>query len=151
MGRVYNTTGTVASVASTKDLFEIAAPNDMAIVIHEIHVTNDTDETSEMIPLTIQRAGTGGSGGSVVTDKAPMHVGDAASTATVESGNGTQASTLTLLYRLSENILNGWHWVPVPEGRIVISPSGIVVVRLEASPTTAGTYSFSCLYEEVGG
>ena len=150
MSRMYYASGTVASVASTKDLLEINAAADSVVILHELHVTNDTDETSEMIPMTIQRAGSSGSGGSTVTAR-PTEVGSVAYGGTIESGNTTQAGTLTELVRLSENILNGWHFTPVPEGRIVVSPSGRIIARLEASPTTSATYSFYALIEEIGG
>lgn len=150
MGRLYTVTGTVSSVSSSKDLLEINAPSDAVVVLHELHVTNDADETSEMIPLTINRAGSSGTGGSTETAR-PLHAGDAAFGGTIESGNTSQAGTLTPLYRLSENILNGWHHTPVPEGRVFISPSGRIVARLEANPTTAGTYSFQATIEAIGG
>lgn len=149
-GRMYEAVGTVASVTAAKDLIEISAPADAVVVVHELHITNDTIETSQQIAMTISKAGTGGSGGTVET-AAKLQTGDPAFGGGVESGNTTQATTLTTIKRISENILNGHHFVPIPQGRIILSPSEILVARFEEAPATASTYSFTVTFEEIGG
>ena len=156
MGRMYSASFTIASAAATIDFVEIVAPATAVVVIHEIHITQDTLETSEQLPASILRVpatATSGSGGSSVTPRKIGGVLDAAAASTVESGNTTVATTsgtLETIRRLAENILNGWHWVFTPETRIVVPPSGMVVVRLLTAPTAALAVSGELIFEEIG-
>lgn len=155
MGRIYTGAFSGVSVSATQDFFEITAPSSAVVVLHEVHITNDASETSEQLPVSIIRVPatiTSGSGGSSVTawKKSP---GDASAGATVEANNTTVAttsSTLETIHRLGDNVLNGWHWVWAPESRIVIPPSGCVVVRLGTAPGAALTMSGEITWEEIG-
>ena len=54
------------------------------------------------------------------------------------------------LFRMGQNVLNGWHWLFTPEMRPVVPPSGRFVVRLDAAPTAALTMTVTVTFEEVG-
>ena len=156
MGRMYSASFSIASAAAILDFVEIVAPATAVVVIHEIHITQDTQETSEQLPVSILRVpatATSGSGGAAVTSRKIGGVLDAAAASAVEAGNTTVATTsgtLETIRRLAENILNGWHWVFTPETRIVVPPSGMVVVRLLTAPTAALAVSGELIFEEIG-
>jgi hypothetical protein len=155
MGRFYSATFSGVAVSAQIDLFEITAPATAAIILHEVHITQDASEVSEMLPVLIRRVNptaTSGSGGTALTP-AKLQPGDAASGATVESMNTTPAAsstTLEVINRLAENVLNGWHWTFAPELRPILPPSGMMVVRLAATPAAALTMSGELLFEEIG-
>jgi len=144
------------SVSVAQDFFEVTAPATAVVVIHEIHVTQDDSETSQQLPAAIKRIPatvTSGSGGSSPTPRKLGGVLDAAASATIEVNNTTRASssgTIEIIRRISENILNGWHWVFTPETRIYIPPSGVVIVGLETAPSAALTMSGEIIFEEIG-
>lgn len=155
MGRMYSASFSGVSVSAAQDLFELAAAAGVAVVIHEVHISQDASETSEQLPFTIKRIPatvTSGSGGSTPTPR-KMAPGDAAAASTVEANNTTRATssgTIETIRRMSENILNGFHIVCTPETRIVVPPSGTIVVGLETAPGAALTMSGELIFEEIG-
>jgi hypothetical protein len=106
-------------------------------------------------PVSIIRVpptATSGSGGAAVTPRR-MSPGDAVATSTVERNNTTVATTsgtLETLRRQGDNCLNGWHWVFIPETRILVPPSGMVVVRLATAPAAGIPMSGELVFEEFG-
>jgi hypothetical protein len=155
MGRMYSAVFEGVSVSAAQDLFEITAPSTATVVIHSVSITQDASETSEQLPATIKRvpSPTSGSGGASVTPRKLGGPGDAAAASTVERNNTTRATsggTIETLRRRAENVLNGWHWLFTPEERIVVPPSGMVVVGLEQAPAAALTVSGELVFEELG-
>lgn len=148
MGRKYTVVFEGVSVSIAQDLFEINAPSDAIVVVHDVHITQDASETSEQLPFTVMRStGSAGAGGAAATPR-PTEVGDAAFGGTASTNNTTRAGTTTTLRRRSENILNGVHWQDLG---IVISPSGRLVVGLETAPGAALDMSGEIEIEEIGG
>lgn len=142
------------SVAAVDELFFIAAPSDAVVVIHEIKVTQDTSETSEQLPILIFRTATDQSAKGTANTPAPLNVGDAAFGGTVRTNiltAETFATETTLLVRDSQNVINGWQFLPTPECRIVLSPSGRLCVKLDAAPTASIPISAYMTFEEIGG
>lgn len=155
MGRMYSAVFSGVSVSAAQDLFELSAPSSGVVLLHGVSVTQDASETSEQLPFTIKRipSPTSGSGGSAVTPRELGGVGDAAAASTVEANNTSRATsggTIETLRRRGENILNGAHWLFTPEERIVVPPSGMIVVGLEAAPGAALTMSGELIFEEIG-
>jgi len=161
MGRMYTATINAVSVSTIAELFAIMAPADSVVVVHEICITQDSSETSEQLPLHIFRTATDQSAkGSAITP-APLNAGDAAFGGTVRSNiltGATFATVTTLLMRQAQNILNGWHILPRPESRIVLSPGvsatttgANLVIKLDTAPTAALTISGYVVLEEIGG
>jgi hypothetical protein len=161
MGRMYTATMSAISVSAIAELFVIMAPADSVVVIHEICITQDTSETSEQLPLHIFRTATDQSAKGTSITPTPLNTGDAAFGGTVRSNiltGSTFATVTTLLMRQSQNILNGWHILPTPECRIVLSPgvSGTttganLVIKLDTAPTAALPISGYVVFEEIGG
>ncbi len=80
-------------------------------------------------------------------DAAALAVGGTAATGTNASAEGTDSD---LFYADSFNVLNGWLWVPTPEERIIIAPSGIIGIKLPDAPGSSMTTSAGFLFGEEG-
>ena len=151
IGRMYTAGFQNVSISvSTDDVFEVLAPTDAAVILYSCYIGQRSTETSDAIAVSIQRATTSGSGGTVVTAN-PHAVGDSAFGGVCERNNTTQATTLTLLPADGFNVLSGWQYRPIPDERITISPSGILVFRFEDAPVAAPNFEFSCTFMEIGG
>lgn len=151
---MYVATFSGVAVSAVQDLFAILAPSDAVVVIHEVVVTSDADETSEQLPITLKRGATAaGSGGSAVTP-VPLEAGASAAGSTVRANDTTQAGTGTIvnLRREGVNLLGaGFRYLPTPETRIVLSPGIRLVVSLDAAPSASRNLSGTLVFEELGG
>lgn len=160
MGRVYSGRFSGVATDAVLDFFELLAPADMVVKIHEIRITQHTeagDAESEQLLFEIKRASgsyTSGSGGTTPTP-APLNFGDAASTVTLEANNTSQAAAgtgaLTTLLSAADNIHNGFHYLPTPETQIILSPSQALIVSLGAAPQDSITFDGYIVFEEIGG
>ena len=154
MGRMYKAQLSAIAVTAIQDLWEINAPSDAVVVLHSCVIGQNTDfgdAAAEGLPVQISRAtGTAGSGGSGVTAN-PLEVGMPAYGGTVERNNTTQAGTTTVLHADVFNIQGGWLYIPTPEERIVISPSGVLVIELPVAPADSITVYSTITFEEIGG
>jgi hypothetical protein len=149
---VFNNT----AVTAIQDLFEIVAPADSVVILHDIHLSQNTDvgdaaEEVLRIELTSGHT-TSGSGGSAVTP-VPVALGDAAFGGSVEANNTTQASAGTIVtkYVWNWNIRVGFDKIFTPETRPIISPSARMCLELPAAPADSVTMSGSITFEEIGG
>jgi len=156
MGRMYTAVFNNVAVTAIQDLVEIVAPADSVVVLHDIHLSQNTDvgdaaEEVLRIELTSGHT-TSGSGGSAVTP-VPVSLGDAAFGGTVEANNTTQASAGTIVtkYVWNWNIRVGFDKVFTPETRPIISPSARMCLELPAAPADSVTMSGSITFEEIGG
>jgi hypothetical protein len=155
-GRVYSAVFEGVSVTAVQDFFELTAPSTASVMVHEVHITQDDNETSQQLPVKLIRVPatvTSGTGGTSPTPR-KMESGSPAAAATVEANNvttqATTSGTLEVLRRIGDNVLNGWHWVFLPETRLWLAPSGVLVVRLATAPAAALLMSGEIVWEEVG-
>jgi hypothetical protein len=156
MGRLYTAVFNNVAVSAVQDLFELVAPADSVVVLHDIHLSQNTDvgdaaEEVLRIELTSGHT-TSGSGGSSVTP-VPVNFGDAAFGGTCEANNTTQASAGTIVTHAvwNWNIRVGFDKVFTPECRPVLSPSRRMCLELPAAPADAVTMSGTITFEEIGG
>ena len=156
MSRIYTAVFNNVAVTAIQDLFEIVAPADSVVLIHDIHLSQNTDvgdaaEEVLRIELTSGHT-TSGSGGSAPT-AIPRELGDAAFGGTVEVNNTTQASAGTIVthYVWNWNIRVGFDKIFTPETRPVLSPSRRACLELPAAPADSVTMSGSITFEEIGG
>lgn len=153
MGRVYTASVTDVAVTVAQDFFELTAPSDLVFCILSCHIGQSSDAgdaAAEMLTINITRYSTSGSGGSTPTAR-PHHVGDAATSVIEEANNTTQGGTPVVLFSEAFNVQAGWHYVPIPEERIWVSPSGIIAIELPVAPGDSLTMSGSITYEVFGG
>lgn len=160
MGRFYTATFKSIAVTAAQDLFEIAAPSDAVVVIHEwglFQTTELGDAAEEQLLLTTNRGVgtvTSGSGGAAVTPQ-QIEDGDSAFGGTVERNNTTVMAAGT--GSLEELEIFGWNIrVPLqriytPETRPVISPGNRWTLELESVPADSITMHGFVTFEEIGG
>lgn len=161
MGRLYTAAFKDIAVTAAQDLFEIAAPSDAVVVIHEwflVQKTETGDAAEEMLLLTTNRGVgtvTSGSGGAAVTPQ-PISDGDPAFGGVVERNNTTimVVGTGTLETDLEVHAWNvrvPYARIYTPETRPVISPSNRWTLELETAPADSITMSGFITFEEIGG
>lgn len=160
MGRFYTASFKSIAVTAAQDLFEIAAPADAVVVIHEwglFQTTELGDAQEEQLLLTTNRGigtVTSGSGGGTITPQ-PIADGDAAFGGTVERNNTTimaaGTGSLEELEVMAWNIRIPWQKIYTPETRPVVSPSNRWTVELESTPADSITMHGYVIFEEVGG
>lgn len=155
MGRIYTAVFNNVAVTAVQDLFEIVAPADSIVVVHDLHISQNSDlgdaaEEILRIELTSGHT-TSGSGGSAPT-AIPAQFQDSAFGGTVEVNNTTQASAGTIVthYVWNWNIRVGFDKIWTPETRPVIAPSRRMCVELPAAPADSLTMSGSITFEEIG-
>lgn len=154
MGRMYTAVLDGVSIAAAAEIFFVEAPTDAVIVLHEFKLSQVGVTDSEQLSVRCYRTATDqGAKGTSITPT-PLNEGDAAAGEVVRSNILTAAVFATpgvVLFRDAQNVLNGFHWLPYPEARPVISPGKYVVFKLETAPSEAMTFSGYVTFEEVGG
>jgi hypothetical protein len=150
-GRVYSASVTEVAVSAIQDFFELAAGAGSAIELLSVRLGQSTEEgdaAAEMLPVSIHRVTVSGSAGSTPTIR-PHQVGDTAD-ATVEANNTTQATGNTELIHDAFNVQIGWLYQPAPDERIIIPPSGLLVVELPVAPADSMNMSGTITWKEIG-
>ena len=148
--------GSFGSVSAAQDILRIASPTASVMRLISLHVTNDADETSEMLPFTIFRAtGTAGVGTAATienleTDKNTLISAGAYTKFSAIYDLSTPETQGADLIRESVNILSGFHFVPVPEERPILTNDGRIVCRLETAPTNTLSLSVWAVVEIEG-
>lgn len=157
MGRIYTAQFNEIAVTALQDLFEIVAPADAVVIIHDFLIAQRTDfgDAQAEIMGVILRSGqtTSGSGGASITP-APINLGDAAFGGTVERNNTIKASAGTIVthYSGAWNIRMPLREIFTPETRPVLSPSRRATLELiGTAPADSLTMSGTITFEEIGG
>jgi len=161
MGRMYTGTFKAITVTAAQDFFELLAPTDSVVVIHEWTVSQKTeigDAQEEMLTLTTNRgvgAVTSGSGGGTITTQ-PVADGDVAFGGTLERNNTTimvvGSGTLeTDLEVHNWNVRVPYTRTYTPETRPCISPGNRWTLELESTPADTMDISGTITFEEIGG
>lgn len=148
MGRMYSVPIDFSYTTAAIDLIEIAPGTNTVCILHEIKVGQSDSETSEATKAEIVQGVTTGSGGTVV-GAVPLDPGDAADSATVETGNTTPSTGGTLIQTEGWNVLAGFHYLPTPEARHVIPGGTVLAVRLPALGQTVTLEGYA-VFEELG-
>ena len=155
MGRLYTAQFSAVAVSAAQDLFEIVAPADAIVKIHNIRLgqTSDVGDAAEEILLIKLNSGatTSGSGGGSYTP-VPIELGDAAFGGTCEINNTTQAADGTIVthHAWPWNVRGPFEIIFEPETRPVLSPSRRCVLTIPA-PADALTMMGTITFEEIGG
>ena len=156
MGMLYSAQFNGVAVTAQQDFFELVAPADAVVVVHQVHLSQSSDvgdAAEEGLSVLFKRgATTSGSGGSTPTP-VPLEAGFAAAGSTVEANNTTKASagTIVTLHAEAWNIRSPFLWLPPPELRIVLSPSQRFTVELGTTPADSLTVNGTLYFEEIGG
>lgn len=76
---------------------------------------------------------------------ASLAVGSTSGTGHTATAEGTDTDVLC---PDSFNVLSGWLWVPTPEERISVPPSGIIGLKFLSAPSSALTVTAGLVWEE---
>lgn len=156
MGRKYTVQFTGVAVTAQQDFFEVVAPADAVVVVHDIHLSQSTEvgDAAEESLSVMWKSGstTSGSGGSTPT-AIPIELGDAAFGGTCEANNTTKATVGTIVTH------HAWNWnirmpfdrIFTPETRPILSPSRRGTLELGTTPADSITISGTMTIEEIGG
>ena len=152
-GRIYGS-GYTATTASTvvKEMIQIVGSASCVTLLHEAHITAASTVNAAAI-FGIAFAGTTGVLGTTIAAVA-FDPGDAAFRGSVAGVAGsTNATALTYVGGSQQgvNIINGYHFTPVPENRPVIKPGGRLVIRRDSAIADDVAWNVSIIFEEIGG
>jgi hypothetical protein len=151
MGRIYVVTMDAQTITTAKDFIRLTAPSDAIVVCHEFTISQESTETSDSSAAQIHRTTSTGTGTAFTFTNVNFEVGDPdfGGTAVTNLTVDTSANII-ILRREGFNLLNGWHWTPTPEERIILSPSGSIVLRLDVTVASA-VMTAEIIFEEIGG
>lgn len=156
MARRFAIQGNYSSVSAAQDCLRITAPTSGQILrLIEAHVTQDADETSEMLPFAVYRASDNGTGTAANVANLEAATQDSLGaiggfSAVYNLTGATTKSPSAPLVREGVNILSGFHFVPVPESRPIASNGGRLVIRLETAPSNSLSLSVYAIVEIEG-
>lgn len=151
MGRMYTVPLDNLSVTTDadQDIFVLANGAGHVSILHTFYLESNLT-TDERVRLRLMRRSTAGSGGSAATE-VPL-----AATNTVTAGGAI--TTLVTTPGTPGAILQGFQWstlapllyLPTPETRIVVAPSGIIALNLQSAVGATRTWSGYVTWEEIG-
>lgn len=156
IGRMYTVQFSGVAVTAQQDFFELVAPADAVVLVHEISLSQSSDvgdAAEEGLSVQLKSGATvSGSGGSAPTP-VPTSLGDAAFGGTTEANNTTKANTGTIVthYSWNWNIRVPFQQIFTPETRPLLSPSRRATLELATTPADSLTVSGYIVFEELGG
>lgn len=150
MGRMYTVPLVGISVTndSDQDIFEMVNGSAAAAILHGFEL-NSTLTTDERVSLRLLRRSTTGSGGSAATE-VPLDAGDSAAALAVASLVTTPGTAGAVLQAWQWSQLAPLIYLPTPEARIVIAPSGRLALNLQTAVASTRTWSGYVVWEELG-
>jgi len=152
MGRLYTAVLSGTSVSVASDLLFIQPSSIAGFTIHEVKVSQDASTTSTQLPVAIIR--TAQSFSALGTSITPQNLLDGNTVVfggIVRGATGSASTVLATLWRDSQNIINGWHYLPTPETRITVSAvtSSRIAIQFPTAPAAALTVSAIIVLEEA--
>lgn len=146
--RRYSVQVNAVAVTTAKDLIRVTAPATMTLCVIRAWVGQSGNVTSENGRCLIQRASDSQTGTSETPQS--LEVGDPAATFTAQTLTADHALTGDPMIDEAFNWVSGYLWVPAPEERIWVPPSGKLVLRLAVAPSASKTVSAGLTVIEVG-
>lgn len=156
MSRMYTLQFNAVAVTAQQDFFEITAPADAVVRIHEIGLSQTTElgdaEEESLLLLMKQGATTSGTGGTTPTPP-PIELGDAAFGGVCDVNNTTKATGGTIVTHrpFAWNIRQYFQHIFTPETYPKLSPSARWTFELAQTPTDSITMNGYVVFEEIGG
>ena len=138
--RIYSVRMDRVAISAAVTLVQLKTGTASTLRILRAWVSQHSMSSSAMQSVQILRK----SAAATVTSFTPLLIdpGDAASNmVSSTSGTGYNASAEgtdgDILVTDNFNVLNGWLWVPTPEERIIVAPSGILALKFPDAPPRA--------------
>lgn len=154
--RIYVVTFQGVAVTAQQDFATFTPADDKPICLLEAHVSQSSDYTDaqdEGLSFSIVSGNTVAASGGGAFTPLPVVTGDLASGFTSRINDTAKASggTAAIKWAESINVRSGFHYVPVPESRIVVTQaSTILAVRLNTTPADSLTMDGTFVLAEIG-
>lgn len=146
---IYTVHGDAQAVSTAITVLEVTAPASGALEIIRAWASQSSSTTSAQARIQILRKTGTITGTASPPTPVPMQVGQAASGVTVKWKATNEGTDGVIPVDDAFNILSGWLWLPVPEERIFVPPSGIIALKFPSAPTSAN-WTFGFTYREIG-
>jgi hypothetical protein len=143
--RRYSVQVNAAAVTTAKDLIRISAPASMVLCVMRAWVGQSGSTANEQSRTILKR-----SSNTQTRTTEKLEVGDPAATFTAQSLTTDHTLTGDAMVDEGFNWVTGYLWVPAPEERIWVPPSGNLVLRLATVPGASKTVSAGLIVGEVG-
>jgi hypothetical protein len=144
----YSVHGDAQTISTAITILEVAAPSTAALKILRAWVSGNTTTAGAARIRILRKSGTI-TGTASPPSAIPLDA-SATSGATIKwiaTGEGTDGNVvIEEVFRLDGGT---WLYLPVPEERIIVPPSGIVALKFAAAPASTA-FSFGFVYEELG-
>ena len=135
------------SVTIAKTLVGINAPAGKICEIIRAWV-DFSSTTSTVIDVRLKRHTAAGT--STAFTPLLLHPGDIAAGATAGINYTAEGTLGDILLRNTVNYLNGFLYLPVPEERLIVGPSGRFGIELPTAPGAAVTITAGIIWGEIG-
>lgn len=145
--RRYTVTVQDQAVTTAKDLIRITAPATMMLCVTRAWVSQRENVTSEQGRALLCRASNTQTGTSATPQALEANDPAATFTAQTLTADHTLSSTL---FDEDFNWVAGYLWMPAPEERIWVPPSGSLVLRSALAPAASRRVSAGVAVIEVG-
>jgi hypothetical protein len=135
------------AVSTARTLVQLNAPSSATLEIIRAWV-QFASTTSTVIDVRAKRVSTAGTGTSFTPVQLNGRTLAAGATATV---NHTAEGTIgDVLWRETVNYLSGWLYLPVPEERWTVPPSGRLAIDLPSAPGASVTITAGIVWHSIG-
>lgn len=136
------------TVSTAITILEITAPSTNALIIHRAWIFAATT-TAGVVEVQLLRKSAACTGTASPPTPAPLDA-SAASGATVRWKATAEGTAGNILYDSGMRLDGGeWVYLPVPEERIIVPPSGIIALKFATAPASTN-FSAGIIYEELG-
>ncbi len=135
------------AISTARTMIQINAPATRAVEIIRAYVTFNST-TSTAIEARLKRVTTAGTGTAEAEES--LIAGSVAAAATATTNHTAEGTLGDELIREWVNYLNGFKYLPVPEERITIAPSGRLAMDFPTAPGAAVNITAGIIWGEIG-
>ncbi len=148
-GRMYSLIMDAIAITAAKDLISFTVPSNVACIVHEVDVTQQSVEVSDAGAIQIHFASGAAGVGTAATPRALDDGNTIAAGGTALTNLTTDETEGNILVRRGWNVLAPFKWLPTPAGQIVVTGGGIIVVRSDVAIASADVTA-EMLFELLG-
>ncbi len=144
---VYMSLHSNAAYSTARTILQINNAATRTIELLEAWVTFDST-TSTQIEVRLKRVSTAGTGSAA--SEVALRANSVAAAAAVTQNHTAEGTIGDGLTRMFVNYLNGFRYLPVPEARITIAPSGRLAMDFPTAPGASVNISAGIVWGEIG-
>lgn len=136
------------TISTAITMMEITAPSTACLEIYRAWVANTANAGFLSAKVQINRKTVSVTGAATPPTPAPLEVGMPASGVTVKHNATAEGTDGDILFIDSFNMAS-WVYLPIPEERIWVPPSGILAIKFAGAPAI-GIWSYGFTWREIG-